>query len=67
MNIYIFELKIALPTAKKRAHATALTENVINWLKGPTISKYLFENFPNFQKFENGKAGGLIYLSIYAL
>ena len=36
-----FELKIALPTAKNQAHATALTDNAINLLKRPKTSKYI--------------------------
>ena len=40
-------------------HPTALTENAINLLKRPKISKYLFEVFQKIQNFKNGKSGGL--------
>ena len=40
-------------------HATALTDNAINLLKRPKTSKYLFEVFQFFQKFKNGKSGGI--------
>ena len=39
-----FELKIALPTPKNQPDATALKENVINWLKLPKNIEILFEN-----------------------
>ena len=60
-----FERKIALPTAKKQAHATALTENANNLLKRPKTSKYLFNFFQKNQSFKNGKFGGLIYIIYY--
>ena len=49
------------PTTKNQPHASALTENAINWLKRPKNIKILFEFFQIFQKFKNGKYGGLIW------
>ena len=59
-----FELTSALPTAKNQPDATALTENLINWLARPKHIKIFFEHFQFLQNSKVANLGGLIYFDI---
>ena len=45
--------KLALPTANVHPDATALTEDVINWLKRTKNIKLFARTFPTFPKNQN--------------